>query len=66
MPALRTYLSERGVPAARLSLSSYWREGLDEEGCQNEKRTLGQPIGSSLGSSLFRNPADRRHATSRS
>lgn len=39
MKALRGYLrDERGVPRELLSISGYWRRGLDEEGFQADKR----------------------------
>ena len=43
MKHLRPYLRrERGVPAARASISGYWRRGRTEEGFRTWKRELAE------------------------
>ncbi|MDY0114700.1 MAG: SIP domain-containing protein, partial [Corynebacterium sp.] len=43
MKHLRPYLrTERGIPAARASISGYWRRGRSEEGFRTWKRQLAE------------------------
>jgi len=43
--ALRGHLRlERGVPPGRMSISGYWRRGLDEDGWQSTKRDWNQQV----------------------
>ena len=35
---------ERGVPLARLSISGYWRRGVDEDGWQSVKREWNRQV----------------------
>jgi len=49
--ALRGHLRlERGVPPGRMSISGYWRRGLDEDGWQSTKRDWNQQVEREQGS----------------
>ncbi|MDY7090749.1 MAG: siderophore-interacting protein [Actinomycetota bacterium] len=42
---LRRYLkNERGIPMSRLSISGYWRRGMNEDGWQSSKREWNQQV----------------------